>query len=118
MGVVVDIRIKVSYEPAQPDLVAHANRRLLSALGRRSEWVERIDVRLGGARAGTGALDGYCLIQLRLRGASATIVDIASDPYRAVDRAAERAGRIAEEQASAAAGLPPANTTATPSPVH
>ncbi|WP_088287537.1 hypothetical protein [Ideonella sp. A 288] len=74
----------------------------------RSDRVEHIEVRFGDARERRPHQDSYCIVRLKLHGASAaTVVQVGADAYSAIDRAADRACRLAEEQLRLA-GLPKA----------
>jgi hypothetical protein len=79
-------------------LADHARRRLLYVLRSRQHQVEQIEVRLGDTGSRRGLQEGYCKIQLRLVHAGvATVVDVGKDLYDAIDRAVDRAGRLAVE---------------------
>jgi hypothetical protein len=80
-------------------VVEHARRRLLFRLRHRSDRVAQVSVRFGTTRSRRGRQDSYCVMQVQLRGApAATVVDIGADVYDTIDRAADRVGRLAEEQ--------------------
>jgi hypothetical protein len=84
-------------------LADHARRRVLYVLRSRQHEVESIDVRVGDTRSRRGQQDGYCRIQLKLvRAGVATVVDIGKDLYDAIDRAVDRAGRLAAERLAGA----------------
>jgi hypothetical protein len=79
-------------------LADHARRRLLYVLRSRQHQVEQVEVRLGDTRSRRGLQEGYCKIQLRLMHTGvATVVDVGKDLYDAIDRAVDRAGRLAME---------------------
>jgi ribosome-associated translation inhibitor RaiA len=91
-------------------LADHARRRLQYVLRARQHEVERIDVRMGDTGSRRGQQDGYCKIQVKLvRAGVATVVDIGKDLYEAIDRAVDRAARMAMERLSS---LQPATLTA------
>jgi hypothetical protein len=80
-------------------LADHARRRVLYVLRSRQHEVESIDVRVGDTGSRRGRQEGYCRIQLKLvRAGVATVVDIGKDLYDAIDRAVDRAGRLAAER--------------------
>ena len=79
-------------------LADHARRRLLYVLRPRQHQIESVEVRLGDTRSRRGQQEGYCRIQLRLVHAGVTsVVDVGKDLYDAIDRAVDRAGRLALE---------------------
>lgn len=79
-------------------LADHARRRLLYVLRPRQHQVESVEVRLGDTRSRHGQQEGYCRVQLRLVHAGVTsVVDVGKDLYDAIDRAVDRAGRLAAE---------------------
>lgn len=79
-------------------LADHARRRLLYVLRSRQHHVESVEVRLGDTRSRHGQKEGYCRVQLRLVHAGvASVVDVGKDLYDAIDRAVDRAGRLAGE---------------------
>lgn len=89
-------------------VLGHARRRLQFRLGHRSDRVEHVLMRFGDTGSRRGHLDTYCVMRVQLRGApAATVVDIGADVYDTIDRAADRVGRLAEEQLRDAAGRPP-----------
>jgi hypothetical protein len=80
-------------------LADHARRRLLYVLRSRQHQVGQVEVRLGDTGSRRGLQEGYCKIQLRLVHAGvATVVDVGKDLYDAIDRAVDRAGRLAAER--------------------
>lgn len=100
----MDILFQSEMPGAAAALSDHARRRLRYRLQHRSDRVARVDVRLGstGSRRGRPAV--YCLMRVQLSGApAATVVDIGSDAFETIDRAADRVGRLAEDQLQAAA---------------
>lgn len=105
----MEIRVHVPRAHAADALADHARRRLLYVLMRRQDRVRRVEVRLGDTRSRRGLQDRYCLIQVQLTDAPAvTVVDGGADLYDVIDRAADRAGRLAGDrlrQAGCASGL-------------
>jgi putative sigma-54 modulation protein len=103
----MDIRVQTSGAPCSPAMAAHVRRRLHDRLLHRNDSVESVDVRLGDPRGRLGMHDMYCLMQVHLFGApAATVVDMGEDMYAVIDRAAERAGRLAGAQLAAAKAQP------------
>ncbi|WP_157265647.1 HPF/RaiA family ribosome-associated protein [Azohydromonas aeria] len=105
----MEIRVHVPHAHAGDALADHARRRLLYVLMHRQHRVRRIEVRLGDTRSRRGLHDHYCVIQLQFTDAPAlTVVDGGEDLYDVIDRAADRAGRLASERLrrSADAGGP------------
>lgn len=91
-------------------LMEHARRRLLVHLRHCSDRVAHVSVRLGDTGSRRGRRDTYCLMRVQVRGApAATVVDIGADAYDTIDRAAGRAGRLAEEQLRVAGGRRPSS---------
>lgn len=77
----------------------YVTRRLAYALNHGSDVVSRIDVRLSDINGPRGGLDKRCGIEIRLKGATAIVIeDIEADLYIAIDRAAERAGRTLDRR--------------------
>lgn len=69
-------------------------RRLAYALSHCDTAITRIIVRLSDINGPRGGDDKRCLIEVRLKAASAVVIeDTEGDLYVAIDRAAERAGR-------------------------
>ena len=95
----MDIRFQNAAVRADVEAAAHARRCLQARMQHRSDRVDHIDVRLGDA-AGRGLdRDSYCIVQVKLHGTpAATVVDVGADVYTAIDRAADRGCRLAEEQ--------------------
>lgn len=80
---------------ALTDAIAqHVNSRVGFALARGGSRVARVVVRLSDVNGPRGGVDKRCLIEVRLDGLPAVVVeDLQSDLYVAIDRAAGRAGR-------------------------
>jgi len=75
-------------------LADHARRRLHDVMTHRSEFIQRIVVRLGGTNNRRGHCDMHCLIQVHLSDAfMATVVDIGPDIHDVINRATDRLGR-------------------------
>jgi ribosomal subunit interface protein len=69
-------------------------KRLAYALAHGDAVITRIIVRLSDINGPRGGDDKRCLIEVRLKAASAVVIeDTEADLYVAIDRAAERAGR-------------------------
>lgn len=69
-------------------------RRLAFSLSHGDPAITRIIVRLSDINGPRGGDDKRCLIEIRLKAASAVVIeDTEGDLYVAIDRAAERAGR-------------------------
>jgi hypothetical protein len=84
--------------PIPTALADHARRRLDSVLMHRSEFVQRVVVRLGGANNRRGPSDTYCLMQVHMSDAlAAAVVDIGPDINDVIDRATHRVGRMVAE---------------------
>lgn len=95
----MDIRILTATAFADADLAAHARGRLQLRLQHHGDRVDRVDVKLGGTPSRRHRHDSFCVVRLQLRGIPpATVVDVGGDAYGAVDRAADRVGRLAAEQ--------------------
>lgn len=76
-------------------LLDHTQRRLRFALTRSSDRIKRVVVRLGNTNGARGGTDMFCRIQVVLVHAPPVLIEDAStDLYAAIDRVAERAGRI------------------------
>jgi putative sigma-54 modulation protein len=72
----------------------HVHKRLGYTLARGGDRIGRVVVRLSDLNGPRGGIDKRCLIEIRLDGLPAVVVeDIQSDLYAAIDRAAGRAGR-------------------------
>ena len=94
----MEILVNASKAAASVDLAHHARYLLGLALERRHADVQRVEVRLGDAAHIEAPRDAFCVIQLQVSGVGAsTIVNISRDPHRAIEKAAERAGRLMEE---------------------
>ncbi|MEJ8838387.1 hypothetical protein [Ramlibacter sp. AN1133] len=84
---------------SEDNRAAHARRRLQACLRQRSACVAHVSVKIGDASGRRAPHDAYCLMRVQLHGApEATVVDIGADAYEAIDRAADRIGRLAEAQ--------------------
>lgn len=95
----MDIRFQSERAPADVGLAAHARRCLLLRLQHRDDRVDRIDVEWVDATGRVPQRDSYCIVRMKLHGLpAATVVDVGADVHVAIDRAANRAGRLAEEQ--------------------
>ncbi len=78
-----------------PALAVHVRRRLGFVLTRHSAHIQRVAVRLGDENGPRGGVDKYCRIQVNLLDAPFAIVeDVGADLYAAIDRAADRVGRV------------------------
>ena len=78
-----------------PALAVHVRRRLGFVLTRHSAHIQRVAVRLGDENGPRGGVDKYCRIQVNLLDAPFAIVeDVGTDLYAAIDRAADRVGRV------------------------
>lgn len=97
----MDIRFQTKGTGTSPMLADHVRRRLNDQFLQRGDRVEHIEVRLGDRRRRHH--DMYCLMQVHLVGAPvATVIDIGTDTYATIDRAVDRAGRLAAAQLEAA----------------
>ena len=84
--------------PIPVALADHARRRLQFVLRNRAEFVRRVVVRLGDTNSRRGHNDMYCLMRVHMSDAlSATVVDIGPDIHDAIDRVADRVGRVVAE---------------------
>ncbi len=93
---------------APGELADRARRRLRLRLCRCSERVAHISVRFGENGQRSVRQDSYCVMQVQMHGAlAATVVQIGADAYSTIDRAADRVGRLAEEQLRVATDAPP-----------
>lgn len=78
-------------------LAGHVRRRLGFALARHGDRIQRVGVRLGDENGPRGGVDKFCRIQVRLVDAPAAVIeDVSADLYAAIDRAAERVGRVVD----------------------
>ena len=72
----------------------HVHNRLGFTLSRAASRVRRVDVRLSDLNGPRGGVDKRCLVEIRIDGLPAVVVeDVQSDMYTAIDRAAARAAR-------------------------
>lgn len=95
----MDIRFQSERPPADVELAAYARRCLLIRLQHRNDRVHHIDVELVDAAGRVPQRDSYCIVRMKLHGLpAATVVDVGADVHLAIDRAAHRAARLAEEQ--------------------
>ncbi len=95
----MDIRFQTHATHADAALADHARRRLRFRLLHRSDRVAYIAVKFGGTGSRRGHRDTYCAMRVQLDGVPATtVVDVGQDAYDTIDRAAERLGRLVEEQ--------------------
>lgn len=98
-GLSVDIRLQSATAPANVGLAAHARRCLLLRPQHRSERVARMDAEFVDAAPHVPRRDSHCIVSVKLHGLpAATLVEVGADVHLAIDRAADRAGRLAEEQ--------------------
>lgn len=75
-------------------LQEHVHQRLGFTLARGSGRVRRVAVRLSDLNGPRGGVDKRCLVEVRLDGLPAVVVeDVQADMYAAIDRAAARAAR-------------------------
>ncbi len=78
-----------------PALRDHAERRLAFALLRFRDRLTGVTVRLADDNGPRGGVDKRCVLRVRLAGMRVTVItERAVDVYAAIDRAADRAGRI------------------------
>lgn len=107
----MDIRYLSERIPADVELVAYARRCLLLRLQHRGDRVDRVDVELVDSANRMLQRDSYCIVHMKLHGLpAATVVDVGADIHLVIDRAADRAGRLAQEQLRQA-GSPRARQT-------
>lgn len=86
-------------------LRAHVDRRLQFALSRFQDRLGRITVHLSDVNGPRGGVDKLCQLRLCVQGLPQIVVkDTEADLYIAVDRAAERAGRLLRCQLRRARG--------------
>ena len=72
----------------------HVHKRFGFTLSRASGQIRRVDVTLSDLNGPRGGIDKRCLVQIRLDGLQAVVIqDVQSEMYSAIDRAAGRAGR-------------------------
>jgi hypothetical protein len=97
--------------PADVELAAYARWGLLPRLQHHSDSVVCIDAELVDAADRRPRRDSYCIVSVKLHGLpAATVVDVDADVHLAIDRAADRAGRLTKEQVRQA-GSPQAPRT-------
>lgn len=76
-------------------LAEHVRRRLAFVLARHSDRIQRVGVRIGDENGPRGGVDKFCRIRVHLQDAPVAVIeDVAVDLYAAIDRAAERVGRV------------------------
>ncbi|MEW6678068.1 MAG: HPF/RaiA family ribosome-associated protein [Pseudomonadota bacterium] len=82
-----------------PGLGEYVKNRLAYAISHAGPAIRRVAVRLGDINGPRGGADKRCLIELRLKAALTVVVeDVETDLYRAIDRAADRAGRTLDRR--------------------
>lgn len=90
-----------------PSLQRYAENRLRNALRRFSERLGRVIVRISDLNGPRGGIDKRCHLMLALPGLPDIVIDDhGSNPYVAIDRAAERARRTLRRQLCRARRLP------------
>lgn len=78
-----------------PALAEHVRRRLGFVLARHGDRIQRVAVRVGDENGPRGGVDKYCRIQVHLHDAPVAVIeDVSADLYAAIDRAADRIGRV------------------------
>lgn len=78
-----------------PALADHVRRRLAFALGRHSDRMQRVSVRVRDENGPRGGVDKLCRIRVHLVGAPAAVIeDLGADLYAVIDRASDRVGRV------------------------
>jgi hypothetical protein len=98
-GHIVDIRYRSATAAADVELAAYARSCALLRLQHHSDRVVRTDAELVDAAGRLPRCDSYCIVSVKLHGLpAATVVDVDAGVHIAIDRAADRAGRLAEEQ--------------------
>jgi ribosome-associated translation inhibitor RaiA len=87
--------VRTNRIPLTADLMSHIRRRLHSALGRFARAIERVEVRLTDENGPRNGIDQRCkLVLVPARGRPVLVTEhLDADPFAAVGRAAERAGR-------------------------
>ncbi len=91
----MNIDIQSQDFPLSSALSDHTTRGLRFVLTRRSDRIQRVVVRLGDNNGPRGGVDKFCRIQVYLLDARmAVIEEIGLDMYAAIDRAADRVGRV------------------------
>ena len=116
--------------PITAALADYARRRLRFGLTRHSDRIQRIVVRLGDENGPRGGVDKFCCIQVYLVDAPVAVIkDIGPELYGAIDRAADRVGRVVvkhlnrsrDSQRRVHDDAPPVSSeafAATPQPLH
>ncbi|MEZ5542380.1 MAG: HPF/RaiA family ribosome-associated protein [Pseudomonadota bacterium] len=89
----MQIEIQARDFPLTPALRTHTERRLAFALSKCYRHVRRILVRLSDINGPRGGDDKRCQLEVQLPGQAVVVVDTGSDLYRAISRAASRAGQ-------------------------
>jgi len=88
------IEIRARNVELTPVLRAHVERRLGFALGRFASRINRVVVRMTDVNGPHGGNDKRCRIGVNLlRLKSVVVDDLDRNPFAAIDRAADRAGR-------------------------
>jgi len=109
----VDIRFQSAKARSDAGLAAYARQCLLRQMQHRGDRVDRIDVGFVDAAGRMPPRDSYCIVRMKLHGLpAASVVVVGSDVQTAIGRAADRVGRLADEQLRQSAG-PPATPAAT-----
>lgn len=76
-------------------LAEHVRRRLAFVLTRHRDRIQRVGVRIGDENGPRGGVDKFCRIRVHLLDAPVAVIeDVEVDLYAAIDRAAERVGRV------------------------
>jgi putative sigma-54 modulation protein len=76
------------------ELQSHIARRLQIALGRVSEKIRRVSVRLADINGPRGGIDKHCSIQVSLTNAPDVVIEeVQPDLFAAIHRASDRLGR-------------------------
>ena len=76
-------------------LAEHVRRRLSFVLTRHNDRIHRVAVRVGDENGPRGGLDKYCRNRVHLLEAPVAMVEeVGTDLYAAIDRAADRLGRV------------------------
>lgn len=80
--------------PRSAALIEYVQRRVGFTLARAVDRLRRVEVRLSDINGPRGGVDKRCLIEARLDSLPAIVIEeVQPDLYRAIDRAAGRAGR-------------------------
>lgn len=107
----VDIRIQGARGAADVELAAYARSCLMLRLQHRDDRVDRFDIELVDWAGRVPQRDSYCIVRMKLHGLpAATVVDVGADIHLLIDRAVDRARRLADEQVRQA-GRPQAPRT-------